>query len=147
MKILISIAIALVSSIAPGASLQGLWTGWGEWTYDGSGTDCPIMQIQFSETKKILKRDKGYFDCQVVGLETYPAMWTKRGHFLMFDNKTQGTYDGARLKIRESYGNEGVYIETIIQAEGLHMDYNETWYEANGNTLYEITGRLFKKEK
>lgn len=145
--IVLVILSGFIVQASQAASLDGLWTGWGEWTFDGSGTSCPTMQLHFKETQHFLERVKGYFDCQVVGLETYPAKWLKRGNTLMIPYQAQGSYNGQQLKIKELYGNEGVSIQTSIQIEGLHMDYKEIWYEADGDVLYEITGRLFKKEK
>lgn len=143
---LLGLLFTFISSSASAASLHGIWTGWGEWTYDGSGTSCPTMRLRFKETQNFLERTAGYFDCQVVGLETYPAKWFKRENILMTPTQAQGTYDGNNLKIKEFYG-DGIQIITTIKAEGLHMDYQEIWYQKDGAVLYEINGRLFKKEK
>ncbi len=147
MKTFFALTTFIFTLQASAASIQGIWTGWGEWNYDGSGTGCPTMQLQFKESKSVLERTRGYFDCQVVGLESYPAQWIKRGPLLASEQKVLGSYDGNNLKIKEFYGDEGIYIITSIRAEGLHMDYEEIWYQADGVVLYEILGRLFKKEK
>jgi len=127
----------------PGNSLTGRWIGWGEWTYQGSGTRCDVMTLTFEDGKDYLDRKGGYFDCGVVALASEPARFEKRGSQL-FDTsgRPAGSYEGNVITLNEAY-NENVGIVTTITVNGLHFDYSEIWTEKNGRQLYVITGRLF----
>lgn len=134
---------ALTSSANPGNSLAGKWTGWGEWTYQGSGTRCDMMTLTFAEGKDFLERKGGYFDCGVVALASEPARWTKKDGLLLDASGAEaGSYSGGAYTLREAYG-ENVGIVTKIKVSGLHFDYSEVWTEHAGRELYVITGRLF----
>ncbi len=124
------------------AGLTGKWLGWGEWTYQGSGTRCD-MSLEFEDGAAYLFRKGGYFDCSVVGLATEPARFVKKGTQLLDqDGKVAGSYEGGVITLNEAY-NENVDIKTTIKVDGLHFDYSEIWTEKSGAELYNIQGRLF----
>lgn len=127
----------------PGNSLTGRWTGWGEWTYQGSGTRCTSMWLAFEDGKDYLDRKGGYFDCGFVALDSEPARWTKKGGLLLDQNGAEaGSYAGGSVVLKEAYSGN-VDILTTIKVDGLHFDYSEVWTEKSGRELYVITGRLF----
>jgi hypothetical protein len=127
----------------PESSLTGKWTGWGEWTYQGSGTRCDVMWLAFEDGKDYLERKDGYFDCGFVGLASEPARWTKKGSQLLDQNGAEaGSYEKGNVVLKEAY-SENVDILTTIKVDGLHFDYSEIWTEKNGRELYVITGRMF----
>lgn len=127
----------------PANNLTGRWTGWGEWTYQGSGTRCDVMWLAFDDKSDSLERKGGYFDCGFVGLASEPGRWTKRGSAL-FDaaGNEAGSYAAGAVVLKEAY-SENVDIVTTIKVDGLHFDYSEIWTEKSGRELYVITGRLF----
>ncbi len=130
-------------SANPANNLTGKWTGWGEWTYQGSGTRCDAMWLTFDDKQGYLERKGGYFDCGFVGLASEPARWTKSGSVLLdAAGKEAGSYAAGAVTLREAYG-ENVDIVTTIKVDGLHFDYSEIWTEKNGRELYVIKGRLF----
>lgn len=134
-------AVQLV--LNPGNSLTGKWTGWGEWTYQGSGTRCTMMTLTFDDGKDYLDRKGGYFDCGFVALESEPGRWTKKDGLLFDANGAEaGSYAAGTVVLKEAY-SENVDILTTIKVDGLHFDYSEIWTEKNGRELYVITGRLF----
>ncbi len=127
----------------PGNSLTGKWTGWGEWTYQGSGTRCTMMTLTFDDGKDYLDRKGGYFDCGFVALESEPGRWAKKDGLLFDANGAEaGSYAAGTVVLKEAY-SENVDILTTIKVDGLHFDYSEIWTEKNGRELYVITGRLF----
>ncbi|MCM2266604.1 MAG: hypothetical protein NDI60_02390 [Elusimicrobiales bacterium] len=127
----------------PENSLAGKWTGWGEWTYQGSGTRCDVMWLIFEDKKDHLERKDGYFDCGFVGLASEPARWTKQGPLLLDQNGAEaGSYEKGTVVLKEAY-SENVDILTTIKVSGLHFDYSEIWTEKSGRELYVITGRMF----
>lgn len=127
----------------PENNLTGKWTGWGEWTYQGSGTRCDSMTLTFEDGKDHLDRKGGYFDCGFVGLASEPGRWTKKNG-LLFDEAgaEAGSYEKGVIVLKEAY-SANVGIVTTIKVDGLHFDYSEIWTEASGKELYVITGRLF----
>jgi len=127
----------------PENRLTGKWTGWGEWTYQGSGTRCDVMWLLFDDGKDYLERKDGYFDCGFVGLASEPARWTKKGSQLLDQNGADaGSYENGNVVLKEAY-SENVDILTTIKVSGLHLDYSEIWTEKSGRELYVITGRMF----
>jgi hypothetical protein len=131
------------SSANPDNSLTGKWTGWGEWTYQGSGTRCDTMWLTFEDGKDALERKGGYFDCGFVALESEPGRWTKKGSVLYDESGAEaGSYEKGLVTLKEAY-SENVDIVTTIKVDGLHFDYSEIWTEKSGKPLYVITGRLF----
>ena len=144
MKTTLALATFLWASISM-ANITGQWTGWGDWTYQGSGTHCDSMKLNYIETDTKLVRKPGYFDCQVVGLDIAEGEWTKQGNNLMVDGEIVGTITDTTLHLSESY-DENVTVVSDIAIEGTHFDYSEIWYDKDGSVIYEITGRLFKKQ-
>ncbi|MBI5742980.1 MAG: hypothetical protein HY952_00360 [Elusimicrobia bacterium] len=123
--------------------LTGKWTGWGEWTYQGSGAHCDVMWLAFDDRKDYLERKGGYFDCGFVGLASEPAKFTKKGTQLLdVDGNPAGSYEGNVIKLNEAY-SETVDIATTITVSGLHFDYSEIWTQKGGREIYVITGRMF----
>lgn len=123
--------------------LSGRWLGWGEWTYQGSGTRCDMMTLTFEDSAKALDRKGGYFDCGFVALESLPARFAKRGTELLDETgAVAGSYAGNVITLSEAY-SETVDIFTTIKVDGLHFDYLETWKDKGGKEIYVITGRLF----
>jgi len=124
------------------SGLTGKWLGWGDWTYQGSGTHCD-MSMEFEEGADYLLRKGGYFDCSVVGLNIDPARFARKGTQLL-DQKgaVVGSYEDNVITLNEAY-DANVDIKTVIRVNGLHFDYSEIWTEKNGKELYNIQGRLF----
>lgn len=124
------------------ANLNGRWIGQGEWSYQGSGTHC-FMQLSFVDSVQYLERKAGYFDCDMVGLDIYPAKFIKNGTQLLNENgEIVGSYIGNEIKIKEQY-DDNVVINSTIRFDGLHFDYNENWIGSDGDEIYQIIGRLF----
>lgn len=145
--LLIAILSSLFIANTSYADLAGEWNGWGEWLFDGSGASCTHMKLVFEKNDDTFVRKGGYFDCQVVALETYPMTWQWDGKNLFYDNQPVGSYDGTHFELKEDY-SDTVYIMTQITVDGLHLDYQEIWYQKESDAIiYEIYGRLFKKEK
>ncbi len=127
----------------PDNLLTGKWTGWGEWTYQGSGARCDMMTLTFDDGADYLYRKGGYFDCGFVALDSEPARWTKKGGLLLdAAGNEAGSYENGAVVLKEAY-SENVDILTTIRVDGLHFDYREVWTEKSGRELYVITGRLF----
>jgi hypothetical protein len=126
------------------ADVSGVWRGTGQWTYQGSGTDC-IMGIHYEETATALKRIKGHFNCDVVALYSDPITWSKQGTDLILDGKKAGSIGPQGFEATEGYGDEGVTITTkfVIGRPG-HAEYLETWREKNGTEIYVIRGKFQK---
>ncbi|MDG0815182.1 hypothetical protein [Bdellovibrio svalbardensis] len=143
-NILVCMSLLLVASVSQ-AALRGEWTGWGEWTYQGQGTHCTVMKLKFSESAEKLTRDKGYFDCGIVGLDLPAQEFIKQGDALLVDGEVVGSVQGDLYQWREQY-SESVVIKNSIQVSGGHLDYKEIWYDSKGDELYVITGRMFLKE-
>lgn len=141
---MIAAALLLWSSMSF-ADVSGKWTGWGDWTYEGSGTHCDTMTMGFVETATKLTRTGGYFDCQVVGLDVSPGEWVKQGNNLIDDGKVVGTITDKTVHLVEQY-SDTVKIISDISIEAGHFDYSETWYDKDDVVIYEITGRLFKRQ-
>lgn len=127
------------------AGIAGEWTGWGEWTYEGQGTHCDSMKLNFVETNNKLTRTGGYFDCQVVGLDVNAAEWIKEGNNLLVDGKIVGSMTDKTIHLTEAY-DEQVKVVSDITIDGGHFDYKEVWLDKDNSEIYVITGRLFKKQ-
>ncbi len=141
MKKLLVLCLALMS-FSTFANLAGQWTGWGEWKFQGSGASCYTF-LNFSEDANQLVRHETAFDCQVAVLTILDESWVKQGEDLLIDNVVVGKVQGDHYTMTEQY-NDHVTIETDIKVEGNHLDYKEMWYD-QGQELYVITGRLFRK--
>ncbi len=124
------------------ADLNGKWIGQGEWTYQGSGAHC-FMQLSFVDTNQYLERKGGYFDCDMVGLNIFPAKFIKKGNDLVDSNgEIVGSYIGNEIHLTEHY-DDTVVIHSNIKFDGLHFDYVENWIGSDNQEIYQITGRLF----
>ncbi len=144
MKTMISLLFLVASSVSY-ANVSGAWTGWGEWTYEGSGVHCDSMKLNFIESDNKLTRTGGYFDCQIVGLDVSPAEWTKQGNNLVSDGEIVGTITDNTFHLTENY-DEDVKVVSDIKIDGGHCDYSEIWYGKKGDVIYKIVGRLFRKQ-
>ncbi|MEI7527363.1 MAG: hypothetical protein WCK76_00355 [Elusimicrobiota bacterium] len=123
--------------------LGGKWIGWGDWTYQGSGTHCDTMSLEFEDGTDYLFRKSGYFDCGVVALNVDPARYVKKGTQLLGENgAVAGSYENNVITLYEAY-SETIDITTVIRVNGLHFDYSEIWNKKDGSELYNIQGRLF----
>lgn len=145
MKFSIGLFLILFTSLgawAQTAGLQGKWIGWGEWTFDGSGTNCQ-MQMAFSESATELKRTGGYFDCNVVGLASDPKTWVIQGSDLLEDGAVVGHIKNNFVQVSEAY-SDTVHIVTTMKLNGSKMDYEEIWYIHGTEVLYRIIGEFRK---
>lgn len=142
---LLTLAFTLLLTSSAFANITGHWSGWGDWTYEGSGTHCYSMKLDLEETDGLLTRHGGYFDCQIVALDVAPAQWEKRGNNLLIDNQIVGSITDKGLHLEEKYSEE-VKIITDITYDGNHMDYTETWFNKDQIVVYEITGRFFRRD-
>ncbi|MDO9183653.1 MAG: hypothetical protein Q7U04_14660 [Bacteriovorax sp.] len=141
---ILGISFLLWSSISF-ANVTGDWTGWGTWTYEGAGTNCITMKLSFVETKDKLKRLGGFFDCQVAEQEVDSGEWIKQGNNLIQDGIVVGNITENTIHITEKY-SDTVKIVSDIAIEAGHFDYSEVWYDRNDIVIYEIAGRLFKRQ-
>jgi hypothetical protein len=124
------------------ADIEGKWTGFGEWTFGGTGTSC-FMFMTFKETKTTILREDGYFDCGVVGLDITRAEFEKSGTNLLNDKgEIVGSYVGNVITLSEDYEDD-VKVNSTIEVDGLHIDYNEVWIGSNQQEIYQINGRMF----
>jgi hypothetical protein len=136
----------LISTFAFGANaaVSGLWTGTGEWTYQGQGTDCPAMSLRFLETDTEFKRVSGFFDCGIVALHSDPFTWSKVGGDLFFNNSKAGRVTETSFETLEPYADD-VTIETKLSAQGKNADYQEIWRGKDGREIYVIRGKFVNK--
>jgi hypothetical protein len=141
-KLFLSQFVILFSTLSF-ASLQGQWSGWGTWTFDGSGTSCRDMRLSFDESAGALARSSGHFECDVVALDLPAQSWTKKGPDLLLDGAAIGSVKGDVYQWTEPY-NPTVSVRTTITVSGDHLDYQELWIQKDGSTLYDIEGRLFR---
>ncbi|HEX7675468.1 MAG TPA: hypothetical protein VF412_14930 [Bdellovibrio sp.] len=143
-SILIGTALLLATSVSH-AALGGEWNGWGDWTFQGSGAHCDTMKLQFNETQSQLQRVSGYFDCGITALQLPEQTFQKNGKDLLVDGQVVGSVEADTYKWTERY-SDTVKVQNLLQVEGHHMTYTETWIGSDGQTIYVITGRLFFKE-
>lgn len=144
MKFLLFCVMVLAFNSVWAAGIHGDWTGWGQWSFEGSGTRC-VMNLQFRDSERTLKRLGGKFDCDFVAMEIPEMEWVKDGEALAIDGQKVGTLTEHAVSYTEKY-SDTVTVETSIQIDGRHVDYQEIWYEKNNEVLYEIKGRLFLKD-
>ena len=134
------------------SGIAGRWTGWGLWTYRGSGTNCN-MTMGFSESDAEFHRLGGVFDCNVVVLYSDPLNWQKAGSNLLMNSQVVGKFQKGHVDFIEPV-NDQTNSETIVDLEdspqGQRMVYEETWFTAQHDgsrkTVYHITGK-FKRAK
>jgi hypothetical protein len=138
-RLTFGLLIAAASSAQ--ASVSGNWSGSGEWTYQGRGTECSKMSIHFEDSAGEFKRVSGFFDCGIVALHSDPFSWTKNGSELFFNGKKAGRVSDVDFETTEPYGDD-VTIQTTFEAEGGNADYQEVWRGKDGKEIYLIKGRL-----
>ncbi len=137
------ISVSMVVSLSSQADLTGAWQGWGIWMFDGEGVNCN-MDLRFSETEQKLIRHGGYFECNLVGMETYGAEWTLDNKNLVFEDTIVGSYDGKNFNLVE-FANETTNIHTSMTIDGDKMAYEEKWIRNDGAVIYEIYGNFERK--
>lgn len=125
------------------ADVSGRWQGQGEWTYEGKGTNCPVMLLAYEETQASLKRTKGYFECGVVALHSDPIAWDRQGQELLLEGRKAGVINENGFTASEGYGSD-VSVTTKFTVNGAAADYLETWRGKDGKDIYVIRG-TFKK--
>lgn len=140
---LVIIITAVFMTVPALGSLNGEWTGWGIWSFDGSGVNCN-MTLRFSENENQLVRHGGYFECNVVGMETYPVTWDWKNNDLLYADEVVGKYDGVNFELTE-VANENTKVFTKMEVSGNTMSYEEKWIQDDGTLIYEIYGN-FKRE-
>lgn len=145
MRNILAIVLGSLVSLSAHAEVSGIWTGFGEWTFQGSGTDCN-MSMRYAESEGELKRLGGYFDCGIVALESTPLTWEKKEGKLYLGGEEAGTISENEFFAREDYG-DGVHIDTKFVRDGLKADYEERWINEKNVEIYKITGRLFLKPR
>jgi hypothetical protein len=138
--------ILSVLSIHVFADINGSWLGWGEWKFDGSGTRCSTVKLEFTETDKALTRNKGTLDCDFVFMEMPELRLEKVGNDFFVDGRNMGHFEGNTYSWAEIY-SENIKIRVELVREAGHIDYHETWLDASNNSpdhlLYEINARVF----
>lgn len=143
MKLFLIISSIFFTSATSFADLSGSWNGWGIWMFQGEGVNCN-MTLRFSESEQKLIRHGGYFECNVVGMETYGMEWNWINNELIYDNSVVGTYDGKQFTLVEP-ANETTKIHTSMTIDGDVMGYEEKWIRDDGAVIYEIYGN-FKRQ-
>lgn len=133
----------MFSVVGAQANVSGRWQGKGEWTYEGKGTDCPVMLMAYEESANGFKRLKGFFECGVVALHSDPFSWERQGNELLFDGKKAGEINETGFVATEPYGDD-VKITTKMTVTAETADYLEIWYGKDGKEIYVIRG-TFKK--
>lgn len=123
------------------AQIQGQWKGTGHWNYQGSGSYCPKVIIQFSENEKELVREAGSLICEIVSLEMQPLTLTKNGSDLYIDGKKVGTIDTNLYTWTEEYSDK-VKINVTIKKENNLLKYTEIWIDSKNLPLYDIKATL-----
>lgn len=139
--------VGMFAASVANADVSGRWVGWGEWTVQGQGTDCPTMLIRFEETPAAFKRLGGTFDCGIVVLHSDPLAWERRGNDLFLDGQLAGAVTENGFTASEPVNDEGTMAHTKMVREGNHADYEERWVSNDGREMYLIKGRLFFRER
>lgn len=143
MKFIITAVVTIFLQTSAFADLSGSWQGWGIWMLDGEGVNCH-MNLRFTESEKRLVRHGGYFECNLVGMETYGAEWDLLNNELFFENAVVGTYDGKQFSMVE-LANDTTNVHTSMTITGDTMSYEEKWVRNDGLVIYEIYGN-FKRQ-
>jgi hypothetical protein len=145
LKFLITIVL-LMLPLTSQADINGSWIGWGEWKYEGSGTDCSTIKFDFNETDHSLTRTSGSIDCDVVSMQLPELRLEKSGQDLTLDGVNVGHFDVNNYSWAEVY-NENVKIRVELNREVNHIDYHEIWLDSSisnpDHILYEINARVF----
>lgn len=139
--VLVSALVAVLP--AARADVTGRWQGQGEWTYDGKGTNCPVMLLAYEETASSLKRTKGFFECGVVALHSDPIAWQRQGQELLLDGQKAGVINETGFTASEGFSAD-VTVTTQFTIKDQTADYLEIWRGKDGKEIYVIRGS-FKK--
>src|SRR6218665_1079791 len=118
----LALLFALFTLPTAQAEATGSWLGWGEWTFQGQGTDCPTMRISYEESATELKRLGGVFDCGIVVLHSDPLRWERKGNELFLAGVPAGSIRENRFTTVEPYNDEGTMVHTSFTREGNHAD-------------------------
>ncbi len=140
-------AVAYAAPVDSNQSLHGSWTGWAYWHFQGSNEKC-YSNIQFSESSAQITRQEGFVDCDFAGIDMGEVALQKDGQGnLLFDSEVVGHYSEYKMDWVESY-SPTVNIEVTIElgTSKTNMNYNERWVNLQGEEIYFIENRLFKKQ-
>jgi hypothetical protein len=139
------LSLLMFASFHAHADIGETWTGWADWTFDGTSTRCPVAKFQFTESATELSRVSGGIDCDAVVMD-YPALkMEKRGQELWSDNQKVGSFDEHGYTWTETY-SDTVHIDVSAKRDAGHLDYQERWINASGDLIYDIKARLFTSE-
>jgi hypothetical protein len=137
-------SMTLANTNPAAGSFSGEWQGWGDWTYEGSGDHCD-MYLTLSDSTTQFIRQRGQFNCTVVGLTIPQEAFLKNGKNLMLNQQVVGQINGDHVEFHEAY-NPAVNVTTTMTVSARHLDYEEVWTQKDGAILYRIKGRLFKHQ-
>ncbi|MEZ0391032.1 MAG: hypothetical protein ACAH59_02375 [Pseudobdellovibrionaceae bacterium] len=143
---LVSFSFFMANAESASANLDGKWTGWGAWNYDGTDIECPAMSLAFSEDAQTLQRIRGFFDCHIVTMEIPDLEFQKEGQKLFLEGSPVGSWSDSDYSWTEVY-NEKFIIKVSISVQGQSMTYHEVWKSKEDEILYDIQGRLFRSEE
>lgn len=144
MKTLLTLLLLLGFSLPAHAGIAGRWIGWGDWLFDGSGSHCDDVSLEFRETATVFERVGGHFGCEFVSLDMEPLALEKHGEELLLNGRKVGIFSDTHYEWKEQY-SENVKIKVTVERSGNHMDYLEEWTD-QGKPLYQIKGRVFLRE-
>lgn len=125
------------------ANVAGDWTGWGDWTYEGTGDHCQV-QMSFQQTTQTLTREKASFVCNIVQMDSPPVTWNLQGQSMLLDGAIVGQWDENSFTATEKY-SPSINIKMVMKVQDQHADYSEVWSDDKGQVLYNIQARLFRK--
>jgi hypothetical protein len=125
------------------ADINGNWSGFGYWSFDGGSVRC-LMNISFLDNNNVIVREKGFFDCDFTAMELPELKLKKVGNNLVDENnKVVGKNSNNEISFIENY-SDTVDVSTSIISHGTNLDYSETWYNKNKVEIYQIKGRFFQ---
>lgn len=129
-------------------SLHGSWSGWAYWHFQGSNEKC-YSDIQFSESVSLITRQQGTVDCQFAGLDMGEVSLQKDGQGnLLFAGEVVGHYSEYKMDWVEAYSpTVNVEVSVELGTSKTNMNYNERWVNQQGEEIYFIENRLFKKQQ
>lgn len=134
----------LIFSLNAFAGIDGKWIGWVDWKYMGDGTRCSA-NLAFGETESTFTYQKGFLDCDIIIMDIPERLFNKSGEDLVLENTVAGKWGNGRFEWSERY-NERTVIFVSIFVEGSHMDYTEQWIQDENTLLYDLKGRLFRRQ-
>lgn len=133
----------LLTSFTVSAHVSGNWIGWVYWGFQGSQTRCDAT-LELIESKDVLHRKTGLIDCGVITMEVLETRLEKIEDRLFSENTEVGIWSENRFEWTEVY-SEDVTIKNTISVKNNSMDYREEWFLANGQMIYDIQGRFFRR--